>query len=127
MEALCYSELTLEEKLYLSAMAQHPGFTVFKKLIDDAFKQKMASIVDLSPEDPEYDTKLRSRQTDLRLTKEICAILIKSINMHAQAALVEQNVNKAREEEKLNEADPEFQARFGSIKEKPRKGEQSNT
>lgn len=126
LDALLYTELTLEEKLYLGSMARQPGFTVFKKLVDEAFKKAMSTIVELSPEDSEYETKLKARQLEIHVTKKICSALIKSINMHAEAAEVERRVQKLREEEeKATEKDPALVGKFGNIK--TRKGELSNT
>lgn len=119
MDAFLYKDLTLEEKLYLGSMTRHPGFTVFKKMVDDAFRQMMAKIVELRPDDPDYEKKLKAYQIEAYVTKEVCATLIKSIAMHTEAGALEEKVNKAREEyERANNLDPAIVGKFGNVTKK---------
>jgi hypothetical protein len=118
MEMLCYENLTLEQKMYLGGLEKHPGFSVFKMLMEDICMKATAKAISTDPEDPAYDTKLKSRQLTARITNDVCATLIKSIVMHSKAGEIETEAKKLQEvlEEIVGVEDPDVQ--FGSMRQK---------
>ena len=118
MEPLCYDELTFEERMHLGSLEKHPGFIVFKKLCESACMQATARAISTDPEDPAYDTKLKSRQLVARVTNDFSATLIKSIMMHSEAGRVEQEAKRVQQvlEEVVGVEDTEVQ--FGSMRKK---------
>ena len=121
MEPLCYDKLTFDERIYLGSLSKHPGFIILKKLFEDACNQAVQSVIKLSPEDPEYDRKLRARQLVARTTNDVCATLLKSIMMHSEAGELEESTKIAQEE--LKTETKEFGEAFGSFQRKSRKEE----
>src|ERR1700677_1547602 len=98
MEPLLYdkTELTHQERFDLAVVLDTPGFAVIKKLFEAACQQKLAAIIKLNPEEPNYDSLVKSRSLVSRTNNEVCAALIKSIAMHAQVARIDEEVEKAR-------------------------------
>ena len=119
MEPLGYSELTTAEKMYLGDLMRHPGYAVLKKLMEAASTQATENVTKLDPEDAAYDAKLKSRHLVSRVTNDVCATLIKSVVMHSEAGIVENQLQKLKEEV----GDVEVNGRLGSMAVKPRKGE----
>lgn len=122
MDPLNYEGLNTQEKLYLGSLSKHPGYVVLRKLMDDACRQATELVIKLNPEDPQYDAKLKARQIVARTTNDVCATLIKSIVMHTEAGVVEEQISKS--EEALEEVHASLGAQFGSVTIKSREGRQ---
>lgn len=103
MKPLCIDTLTSEERIYLGNMASHPGFIVFKKLVADACKQATEEVVRLDPVDDGYERKLKALQFSARAINQFSAMLIKSIEMHSLAAVLEEENKELEEQEEVVE------------------------
>ena len=122
MDPLTYSGITTEQKMYLGALTKHPGWVVYRKLIDDCCEQYNRRVIKLNREEPEYLRKLEAFQNEAHVANEFAATLIKSVIMHSQAGELEDQLNKLQE--KVDEANPEFGTQFGSIRRNTREGKQ---
>ena len=121
MEPLSYNDLSPQEKIYLGELEQHPGFNVFKKLVDDAFRRTMVRIINLKRDEPNYHERLEAMQIESRITKEVCEGLVQSISMHSRAGVLEKEIDRAKAEEDA-ETVSKFGTNHGSIRvRKPRK------
>jgi hypothetical protein len=126
MDPLMYEGLTPQQRLDLGRTSETPGFAVIKLLLDDACDKSLKAVIKVSPEDPEYDQKVKARQLVSRVTNDVCATLIKSIIMHSEVAKVQANLMRAQKELQAElaeggDAPKPLGEKFGSFVIKPRK------
>jgi biotin synthase-related radical SAM superfamily protein len=101
MDPFCYDDLSLEEKLYLSSLVRHPGFTVMKKMLENACQQATVKVIKLKRENERYKELLEAYQTEAHITNDVCATLLKSITMHAQAGDMQEKAEQLQKELEL--------------------------
>jgi hypothetical protein len=94
---LCRECLSLEERVYLANLSQHPGFAVLKKLMDEACQQATRKAIALDPEDPQYEHKLKARHLEARTMNDFAASVILSIKAHVESMEAEENETKEAE------------------------------
>jgi hypothetical protein len=76
-------DLKLDEKLLLDAMSRHPGFLVFKKLMESACQTATNRVISLKSTEDDFLQKLASLQSEARAMNEFSSVLIKSAAAHA--------------------------------------------
>jgi hypothetical protein len=84
-------DLTFAEQSVLANLAQHPGFNVLTRLMDDCCVQSAAEPIKLDPADPDYLPKLQKMTLVARAMNEFCATLRKAVNAHIEAAVLQAN------------------------------------
>jgi hypothetical protein len=122
MNPFLYEEMSFQDKMFLGDLVKHPGFGVFRRMIDDACNQFNTRLIRLNREDPSFKDKLDAYQLEAHVANEICATLIKSIVMHTRAGELEEQVQKERDG--LVPEEPQASvvgSRYGSIVTKSRK------
>lgn len=83
-------DLDLKDKMYLAHMTQHPGFEVLQRMMTSACDQVNAAVIKLDPEDANYERIVAVRQQSARVINHFCAELLKSIEFHKRAGVVQE-------------------------------------
>jgi hypothetical protein len=95
-EFLC-RDLTITEQMALASLAQHPGFEILTKLMDEACIQAREKIVLLDPTEDKFQEKLISLQNMARAVNKFVSTLRKSVLTHINAAILQQNESEIEE------------------------------
>lgn len=91
MAKMLLRDLTLQEQLALASLAQHPGFEILTRLMDEACRLKAAEVIRLDPSKADYKTQLEQLALMARATNEFCASIRASVLTHVEAAVVKQH------------------------------------
>lgn len=85
---LARETLSKEEQAAIASMTQHPGWRIVTtKLIPEINRQAQQGMIEVKPEDPDYERKIKAAQIMARSFDEVSKVLIRSIDVHASAAL----------------------------------------
>jgi len=84
-------DLTFAEQSILANLAQHPGFEILTRLMDECCIQSAREPIKLDPTAEDYTTKLMKLTLIARAMNEFCATLRKSVNAHIEAAVLQAN------------------------------------
>jgi len=95
-EFLC-RDLSIAEQMALANLAQHPGFDVLTKLMDEACIKSREKIVMLDPTEDKFQEKLVSLQNMARAINQFVSTLRKSVLTHINAAILQQNESEIEE------------------------------
>ena len=91
MAKMLCRDLTFTEQMALANLAQHPGFDVLVKILDDTCRQAAAEPVKVDPLDKDYAHKVTELTRSARMVNDFCASVRASVNTHISAAVMKQN------------------------------------
>lgn len=86
---LLMKELTLGEKIALGQVSRLPGFQVIVKIIEAGCNQATATAINTSPEEENYDQKVKARHAYAYDVNSFTRLVRDSINYHVQHGVAE--------------------------------------
>ena len=94
MAKLLLDELGPLDRAHLAALTMQPGWPIIVKMFEQACSIATTRVIQLSPEDANYNQKLANAQINARATHDFCASVLKSIAAHCTAVGEEREAEK---------------------------------
>lgn len=98
MKQLLCEDLPFDERMHLASFNMTPAYQIVKRMMNDACSKATAEVIKLDPLTEQYENKLKCLQLVARATNDFSATLLKSIEVHAQAAFQMEQEDKELEE-----------------------------
>lgn len=93
-------KLTQAERMFLKSMTFHEGFPVLQKLFAEAIAIAHDDVININPEEPNYDRVLAVRHQREKNINEFCEAIKKSYNANVAIATNEVEKEAAKEEKR---------------------------
>jgi hypothetical protein len=96
-------KLTLEQKILLANLSQHPGFKILDMMIREAVDIANRKPIELSPKEPNYRSVLASLTGEARAANMFAQAVLRSIAYHVKVAEVESKPIEQKVAELVNQ------------------------
>ncbi len=125
---LLMEELTQPERVFLTQIFQHAGFSVLIKLFDAGCTRATQDIVRLDPEKPDYERLLAYRSQRSRNINEFSSWIRKSVEYHTKVVKMQEVGDENQAEDAvakvfgIHKVPPKAKRVIGQKKEESPKG-----